>query len=140
MAFISMNPGGLSGYRPRRGMGDYKNVGNWSWEFYPPPYDFLAPRDSTPQPAPVLFPRGIGGCGCGCNGAPGGCGGHGVGDITADLTAAMSGNFGPIIADAQTFLSGSMIGGIPNWMLLIGGVGLLGLAKSSSSGGRRRRS
>lgn len=29
------------------------------------------------MPAPmVLTPKGLGDCGCGCNGAPGGCGGH----------------------------------------------------------------
>jgi len=36
----------------------YVHSGNWSWEFDPPPYDFLAPRDSAPQPAPIL--RGFG--------------------------------------------------------------------------------
>ncbi len=59
----------------RRGMGEYDSVGNWSWEYYPPPYDFLAPPNAAPQPAPFAFPQGLSGCGgsCGCGGK---CGGH----------------------------------------------------------------
>lgn len=49
----------------QHGLGDYENVGDWTWELYPFAYDFLAPADSTPQPAPVI--RGLG-CGCGCGG------------------------------------------------------------------------
>lgn len=52
-----------------RGFGDYEKSGDWRWEWYPPPYDFLAPGDSAPQPAPTLNARGFGcaagGCGCG---------------------------------------------------------------------------
>ncbi len=53
----------------RRGMGEYEQSGDWSWEFFPPPYDFLAPADSAPQPAPIL-----GGGGLGCTSCGGGCG------------------------------------------------------------------
>ena len=67
-------------YRVASGMGAYSHVGDWSWEFYPPPYDFLAPSNSAPQPAPVLYPppaRPAGlGCGCGCGG---GCASKGMG-------------------------------------------------------------
>jgi hypothetical protein len=58
-------------YMPQRGFGGYQRTGNWTWEFYPPPYDFLAPRNSAPVP-PFVYPgRGVGGCGCGgsCGGA-----------------------------------------------------------------------
>lgn len=80
-----------------RGIGDYSNVGNWGWEYFPPPYDFLAPRNSAPQLAPVLAlpvprlsimpPRGRGfggldGCGCGCKGK-GDCGSHSVAPVLA---------------------------------------------------------
>ncbi len=65
------------------GIGGYRESGDWTWEFYPPPYDFLAPPDSVAQPAPVLYPHdghGMGGCGCG--GSCGGCGDHGMGQTT----------------------------------------------------------
>lgn len=54
------------------GIGDYDRTGNWEWEYYPPPYDFLAPPDSVAMPAPVLAVRGVG-CGgdCSCGGACG---------------------------------------------------------------------
>jgi hypothetical protein len=61
-------------YMRQRGVGSYSPVGNWSWLYYPPPYDFLAPADSVPIAAPVLFTpavSGLGGCPCGC---AGGCG------------------------------------------------------------------
>ena len=64
-------------YMKQRGVGSYRNSGDWTWEFYPPPYDFLAPSDSAPMPAPVLFTPGVGGLsGCHCGGR---CGGHGCG-------------------------------------------------------------
>lgn len=82
----------------RAGLGDYDRSGDWSWEFFPPPYDFLAPPDSAPQPAPimrgnrivlptpiVLAPKGVGDCGCGCNGA-GDCHGLGLFDAGFDYT------------------------------------------------------
>lgn len=48
----------------------YRHTGDWTWEFYPPPYAFLAPCDSSPMPAPVFYtpPKGLGRCGCGCSG------------------------------------------------------------------------
>ena len=87
----------------RNGLADYQPTGNWSWEFYPPPYDFLAPPRSIPMPGVVmpedaLQPRGFGGCGCGgkCGGGCGcgsacSCGGHSSGlgqDETVDPTMA----------------------------------------------------
>ena len=65
------------------GIGDYEKTGNWQWEYYPPPYDFLRPADSAPMPPWVLggasvVPKSPGlGCGgdCGCGGTCGG-GGH----------------------------------------------------------------
>lgn len=54
----------------RRGLSGYVNSGDWTWEYYPPPYEFLAPRSAHAMVAPILYPaRGVG-CGCG-----GGCGG-----------------------------------------------------------------
>jgi hypothetical protein len=70
------------------GIGDYDRTGDWSWEYYPPPYDFLAPADSVSMPAPILtapgvawrpsspqMPIGTTAAGCGCGGTCGGCGG-----------------------------------------------------------------
>lgn len=53
------------------GIGDYQPVADYSFEFYPPPYNFLAPQDSRAIPPPVLPIKnglGCGGsdCGCGC--------------------------------------------------------------------------
>ena len=59
-------------YLRQRGIGAYSHSGDWTWEYYPPPYDFLAPADSVAMPAPVV--NGLGGCHCG--GTCGGCGGH----------------------------------------------------------------
>lgn len=42
-------------YMRQSGFGDYEHTGDWSWEYYPPPYDFLAPRRAAPMPAPVLY-------------------------------------------------------------------------------------
>lgn len=41
--------------------------GAWTWELYPPPYDFLAPRNSAPMPAPLVS---VSGRGLGCDGKP----------------------------------------------------------------------
>ncbi len=67
------------------GMGAYDKTGNWTWEFYPPPYGFLGPRNPAPMPA-MRWPPGLAGLsgGCGCGGTCGGCGsghdhGHTVG-------------------------------------------------------------
>lgn len=73
----------------RGGLGAYDHTGDWSWEYYPPPYDFLAPADSTAMPAPFITSNG-GLSGCGCGGSCGGCGGHshgmGLFDSGLDLT------------------------------------------------------
>lgn len=52
------------------GLGFYDDTGNYSWEFYPPPYDFLAPGPGDPAPGMVApeeanLTNGLGGCGCG---------------------------------------------------------------------------
>jgi hypothetical protein len=60
----------------------YDQTPNWSWMFYPPPYNFLAPPATFSKPgfvAPekVMQPRGSGmasGLGCACNGKMGGLG------------------------------------------------------------------
>lgn len=90
-------------------LGDYQENGNWSWMFYPPPYDFLAPPQTMPAPGQVLpedilqpglrgfrgFGR-FGGRGMGCAGGCS-CGGTcgGLGDDSTDATA-----FAPIAAPA----------------------------------------
>jgi hypothetical protein len=67
----------LSNLFEQSGIGDYQKTGDWGWEFYPPPYDFLAPPDSAAMPPWVIGgPRGMGcagDCGCGgsCNGGLG---------------------------------------------------------------------
>jgi hypothetical protein len=66
-----------------KGFGAYESVGDWTWEFDPFAFSFLAPSDSTPQPAPYI--KGFGGCGCGgkC-----GCGDghkHGVGQAATGV-------------------------------------------------------
>jgi hypothetical protein len=56
----------------------YQQTPNWSWLFYPPPYNFLAPpatfsKMGVVAPEDVLQPRGNG-MGCACNGKMGGLG------------------------------------------------------------------
>jgi hypothetical protein len=76
------------------GIGDYVNSGDWSWQFDPPPYDFLAPSDSVAMPPPVLHGHGMGGCGCG--GTCGGCGGGlGIFD-TMDISTWGVGEWGAV--------------------------------------------
>lgn len=75
MSYVPVKPGSpLSMWQhgAGKGFGAYENVGDWTWEFDPFVFGFLAPADSTPQPAPTI--KGFGGCGCG--GKCGGCGGH----------------------------------------------------------------
>lgn len=70
----------------RGGVAGYQNVGRWDWEFYPPPYDWLAPKNSAPQPAPILGGRGMG---CACSGSCGGGGcnkGMGLFDTPFDVS------------------------------------------------------
>jgi hypothetical protein len=71
-------------YMRQQGLGEYDQVGDWGWEFYPPPYDFLAARDAKRMPAPVIYTplarSGPAGLGCGsCGGACGGGCSHGLG-------------------------------------------------------------
>jgi hypothetical protein len=69
----------------RSGIGAYDQTGDWSWEFFPPPYDAIGPKNPVAMPAPIILtpngplrPGGLSGCGCG--GKCGGCGHkHGVG-------------------------------------------------------------
>jgi hypothetical protein len=42
------------GAYPGCGFGAYEDVGDWTWEFDPYVFSFLAPADSAPQPAPVI--------------------------------------------------------------------------------------
>lgn len=112
-----------------RGMSGYRNVGgDWSWEFYPPPYDFLAPKNSVPMPAPVILPggglagyrragmqQGLGcpgnpNCGCG----PSACGKGGLAGIEDMVGNLASGNFG------DALLGYDLSGSIPNWLVVIG--------------------
>lgn len=61
---------------------------NYSWEFYPPPYDFLSPVCPPPggNPAAARAAGWSGGLsGCGCGGTCGGCGSHGMGLFDSGL-------------------------------------------------------
>jgi hypothetical protein len=79
------------------GIGDYEKTGNWQWEYYPPPYDFLRPADSVAMPPPVLggasvVPRSPGlscGGGCSCGGTCGGGKGHSHGTAGLGLFDSM---------------------------------------------------
>jgi hypothetical protein len=53
----------------RRGMGDYENSGDWTWEHWPPPFTQWGPSNPASQPSSVL-----GGGGLGCTSCGGGCG------------------------------------------------------------------
>jgi hypothetical protein len=92
------------------GIGAYDHTGNWAWEYYPPPYDFLAPANSVAMPPPVLR-SGVGDCGCGCNGA-GACGGghhHGMGLFDSmDISTWGVGEWG--IVALGLYLVGSLMG------------------------------
>jgi hypothetical protein len=67
----------------------YEATKNWSYLFYPPPYNFLAPSPNS-RSEDVLQPRGNGmGCGGGC-----GCAGLGCGGLGQDATTISSGLFG----------------------------------------------
>lgn len=87
------------------GIGDYEKTGNWEWEYYPPPYDFLAPRDSAAMPPPHLQ-RGIG-CGgdsCNCGGTCGGSSGIGLFD-SMDFTTWGVGEWGMVALGAYLVIS-----------------------------------
>jgi hypothetical protein len=93
------------------------------------------------------------GCGCGCNGS-GGCGDSDSYDsASASANAGMAGLAGlgddslstdvnPDLTDVDWSLTGSMVGGIPNWAIY-GGLALLVVAVAVPSpvsyGGKRKR-
>jgi hypothetical protein len=97
-----MRQGGLA---EQSGIGDYEKTGNWEWEYYPPPYDFLAPSDSAAMPAPILPARGVGCAGdCGCGGACGHAPGIGLFDST-DFTQWGFAEWGTIAVGAYLVIS-----------------------------------
>lgn len=123
------------------GIGDYEKTGDWSWEYYPPPYDFLAPKNSVPMPAPVLFtprhyagPRGTGVSGCGCGGSCGGCGGghsHGVGQ---DTTTSNTLNLGTLFSSGLDFTQW----GVGEWVVAgLGSYLLISLFSDVSKGTKK---
>jgi hypothetical protein len=77
------HPGGPAVAPAPVGMGDYLRSDNWSWEFFPPPYSFLAPPPgfAPGQVAPEEVGQ-LGMSGFGCGGGSCSCGGtcHGMGD------------------------------------------------------------
>jgi hypothetical protein len=99
-------------YMRQRGFGDYEQTGDWSWEFYPPPYDFLAPSDSVAVPAPVLYtPASSGpGLGCACGGKCGDCGGLGLFDSGLDLSQWGVGEW--VAAAGIGYLGITLLGGL----------------------------
>jgi hypothetical protein len=58
-----------SNLRHGRGIADYENSGNWTWEHFPPPFTQWGPSNPAPQPSAFL-----GGGGLGCTSCGGGCG------------------------------------------------------------------
>jgi hypothetical protein len=96
-------------YLPQRGLGGYVHSGNWTWEYYPPPYDFLAPANSRPMVAPILYPRGVGGCGCG-GGCGGACHSAGLGLFDSGLDLAQWGLGEWAAVGLGVYLIGSLMG------------------------------
>lgn len=96
----------------RMGMGSYDKVGDWGWEFYPPPYDFLAPLDSVPVPAPILYTPGGGLSGCHCGGGCGGSCAHGMGLFESGLDMTQWGAGEWITAGLGLYLLGSFMGDV----------------------------
>lgn len=75
MSYIPVQLNSPAGLWQQSGIGDYEDVGDWTWMFDPGAYWWLAPQDSTVQPP--IPSTGLGDCGCG--GKCGGCGhNHGV--------------------------------------------------------------
>lgn len=102
-----------------QGLGEYEHSGDWTWEFYPPPYDFLAPADSVAMPAPVLYTPGSSGpglgCACGgscghCSSGSGGWGGLGLFETGMDLTGWGVGEY--VAAAGVAFLGFKLLSGI----------------------------
>lgn len=90
-------------------------TGNWTSEFYPYPYNFLFQGTPAPQQAPLLpiVPPGLGDCGCGCNGKPGGCGGgekSGLGFFETPFDLDSWGIAEYAAAAAALYFVGSIIG------------------------------
>jgi hypothetical protein len=123
-----------------RGFGAYESVGDWTWELNPFAFSWLAPGDSTPQPAPIISGfSGLGGCGCG--GSCGGCGSHSHGVSGLGQGLLNTGLFAS--TDVSTW-------GIGEWSILaiaaLGAVnilgGIAGAGKSTAkaySGYKRRK-
>ena len=104
-------------YMRQVGLGEYEKTGDWSWEFYPPPYNFLAPRDSASMPAPVLYtPLASGpGLGCACGGSCGHCssasgGGLGLFDAGFDVSQWGTGEW--VAAGAIGYLALKIVGDV----------------------------
>jgi hypothetical protein len=94
-------------YLPQRGFSGYQHTGDWTWEYYPPPYDFLAPRNSAAVP-PFVYP--VRGVGCGCSGSCGGAchGGLGLFDSGLDISQWGIGEW--VAVALGVYLVGSVIG------------------------------
>ena len=103
-------------YLRQVGLQGYEHSGDWSWEFYPPPYDFLAPPDGVAMPAPVLYtpPASGPGLGCACGGSCGHCssasGGLGLFDSGMDLTQWGAGEY--VAAAGVAFLGYKLLSGL----------------------------
>lgn len=73
-------PGG-KGPQLAGGLGEYERSGNWAYEFFPPPYDFLAPRPGS-RSEEYNQMRGLG-----CAGCAGSCGcSRALGDDTTSTS------------------------------------------------------
>lgn len=76
--------------------------------------------------------------GCGCGGSCGGCGGHGMGQLTTDLSSMMtnmtSGNFSGAWTNFTNALQEPVIGTFPVW-----GVGAVLIAAWYFMGAKKRR-
>lgn len=97
-------------YMRQQGIGVYDCTGDWTWEFYPPPYDFLVPRGSVAIPAPRIYTRSSGLSGCHCGGTCADCSGSGLGlfDAGFDVTQWGAGEW--IAALGIGYLAVSLVG------------------------------
>lgn len=85
--------------------------GSWAWEFYPPPYNFLAPSNSAPMPAPVVS---MSGRGLGCDGKPcAKCDAArvGMGLFDGGLDVSTWGSIEWLVAAAGVFVAMAMLNG-----------------------------
>lgn len=116
----------------RRGVGDYDRVGDWTWEYYPPPYDFLAPADSVAIPAPLLYTqRGMSGCHCG--GTCGGCS-RGMGLFDSGFDISQWGTPEWVAAGVGFYLVAKILGDLGR-----GGQKIRRAVRSRSSRSRRKQ-